>query len=59
MDVLTDLEPHDWAFARYGSRDLARKLAIARQLYKDDRSGDALERLLVHRVARQMTQRHP
>jgi hypothetical protein len=57
VDVLTDLELHDWAFARYGSRDLARKLAIVRQLYKDDRSGDALERLLVHGVAKQMAQR--
>jgi hypothetical protein len=57
VDVLTDLELHDWVLARYGSRDLALKLAIARQLYMDDRSGDALERLLLHRVARQMAQR--
>jgi hypothetical protein len=32
---MTDLELHDWAFARYGSEDLANKLAIVQQLHRD------------------------
>jgi hypothetical protein len=37
---MTDLELHDWALARYGSEDLAKKGAIVEQLYRDDRMGD-------------------
>jgi hypothetical protein len=33
---MTDLELHDWALLRYGSEDLANKLAIVGQMRTDD-----------------------
>ena len=33
---MTDHELRNWALQRYGSEDLARKLAIVRQLQRDE-----------------------
>ena len=33
---MTNLELHDRALARFGSEDLANKLAIVRQFHRDD-----------------------
>ena len=33
---MTDVELHNWALERYGSEDLANKLAIVQQLHRDE-----------------------
>lgn len=38
--MLTDEELYAWALARYGSHELARKLAIVGQLHADEHMGD-------------------
>jgi ABC-type cobalamin/Fe3+-siderophores transport system ATPase subunit len=35
---MTDAELHKWALERYGSEDLANKLAIVQQLHRDEQT---------------------
>ncbi len=49
---MTDLELHNWALERYGSEDLAKKLAIVQQLHRDEHAAaDRFVVVLKHRHA--------